>query len=204
MSARKFMYAMDDEIIRLGASDMPLDVAKRRTIEMLRASYAEDAKRRQEKKTLEREAWLRMNYASWPGLKEDILAALNAMPGDMLTVAEMSNWTAVLGLKRSREALTTARSRRAIPKGRDGSFSMSLVTERDMLDDMGECPVTLSDALEWGGRNGMKRSGSLVEDLRATNAVRAANALPAFTIIADKPRQGPLPRLIVHDAGDRA
>jgi hypothetical protein len=200
MSADGFLLAMTAEIARLAVSSDPKDAGRRRAIEILAASYMTDVKKKTgEKKTIEREMWLRMNYATWPGLKDDIVAAVNALPGEALNGHDLSNWVSDMHLKRGAEALIVAR-RRGVPRNKDGTFSMAKAAERDEQDMMGECPVTLEDALEWGRRNGMEKSGSTAEDLRATNTIRIVHGLPRFTLIADKPAQGRLPRLIRDNA----
>lgn len=200
MSARSFLAAMNGEIERLAASREARDASFMRAIKVIADAYAGDMKRQLERKTREREAWLRENYATWPGMKRDMLTVVNAMPGAPLTPRDLTNWAYLMKLRRSDEVISTAKRR--MPKGKDGAFSMSAMDESDAADAMAECPVTLEDALEWGRRNGIQRSGSTAEDLRATNAVRAEHKLPAFTLIADKPAQGLLPRLIMHEISD--
>lgn len=199
MSVEDFLVAASAEIARLSASKDPADIDRRRAIDTIVSSYSPNARPRDNIRTLAREAWLRANYATWPGMKSDVLAAVNALPGNPMTMSEMSNWICKLDLKRGREVLAIVR-RRSTPRNRDGSFALAAAADQDIQDALTECPMTLDDALEWGRRNGMKIGGSIAENLRATNAIRAANGLPAFTIVADK-MQGPLPRLLRAQAG---
>jgi hypothetical protein len=201
VSAHSFLAAMTAEMERLAESQEAKDASFMRAIKVIADAYTSDIKRQLVRKTPERERWLRANYATWPGLKRDVLTEVNTLPGAPLTIVDLSNWAYSMKLKRD-GAIRSKINARKMPKGKDGAFSMSALDESNAAGAMDECPVTLADALEWGRRNGMHRSGSIAEDLRATNAIRIGNGLPAFTLIADKPTQRPLPRLITHQVAD--
>lgn len=157
-----------------------------------------------QRRTVERITLLRELWGQPDITKTDILARVNALPGEAIPRSQLASYASQWGARRpttevqevgARPLSLLLTPREPIPVVHETVDRLSVAArlEAQMDQDNETCPIVLADALEWGRRNGLVRCGELTRDFMAVNEIRRRHQLPLYRLVRQLRPYSPLP-----------